>query len=104
MLIEAKNKFITADIYVVDTKHKNLLSGDAALKLNLIQLPDDQINSIEKTSEGQVRLCKQAPVRLRPLIKKYKENLFSGKIGKMKNYQIKLHINKDIPPVAQRER
>ena len=32
------------------------------------------------------------------------EKLFNGSIGKFKNIQLKLHIDKDVPPVAQPER
>ena len=44
------------------------------------------------------------PSRLQPLINQFRQTLFNGKIGKIKGYQTKLHIDKDIAPVAQRER
>ena len=44
------------------------------------------------------------PNRLKPLITKYENTLFSGKIGTIKNVKIKLHIDKKVQPVAQRER
>ena len=105
MLIEAENKLTTADFHVVDTTHKNLLSGSTAITLGLITLPARQLNSVEKKlNESEKFNSKQIPTRLRPLIESYKNTLFSNKIGKMKNYQVQLHINKNIPPVAQRER
>ena len=42
--------------------------------------------------------------RIEPLIDKYKESLFSGKIGKLRDYKVKLHVNENVAPVAQRER
>ena len=44
------------------------------------------------------------PKRLKKLVQTYRQSLFTGKIGKLKDTKIKLHINESIPPVAQVER
>ncbi|XP_065650610.1 uncharacterized protein LOC136078743 [Hydra vulgaris] len=49
-------------------------------------------------------LLLNVPKRLQPLINSYKNSVFSGIIGKLSNYQVKLKINESIPPVAQKER
>ena len=38
VLVETKTKFINTNFYVVDTKHKNILSGVTSIALNLISL------------------------------------------------------------------
>ena len=37
------------------------------------------------------------------MINKFKKTVFTNRIGKIKNYKVKLHINPAVPPVAQRE-
>ena len=44
------------------------------------------------------------PKRLEKLITSYWQNFFFGKIGKLKDAKIKLHINDKIPPFALAER
>ena len=39
VILETDRKYSTTDFYVVDTKHRNILSGESALHLNLITLP-----------------------------------------------------------------
>ena len=46
----------------------------------------------------------QLPTRLLPLIDFYKDTIFTGKIGKFKDFQVKLHIDEKVPSVAQTER
>ena len=44
------------------------------------------------------------PQRLRTLIQTYRQSLFIGEIGKLKDTKTKLHLSELIPPVAQAER
>ena len=44
LLIETDSLYATEDFFVVDTKGKNLLSGNTALKLNLISLPPEKVS------------------------------------------------------------
>ena len=43
------------------------------------------------------------PRRLKKLVQTYRQSLFTGKIGKLKDTKIKLHVNESIPPVTQTE-
>ena len=44
------------------------------------------------------------PKHLKKLIQTHRQSLFTGKIGKLKDTKIKLHINESVPPVAQAKR
>ena len=45
-----------------------------------------------------------APESLRPLLRNFENDVLSNKIGKLKGHHVKLHIDKQVKPVAQRER
>ena len=49
-------------------------------------------------------MIQKIPKRLEKLITFYRQILFTGKIGELKDAKIKLHINDKIPPFAQAER
>ena len=99
VILETDKKYYTSDFYVVDTKHRNILSGESALHLNLITLPVNKITKIEKDQK-----LDHVPTRLQTLIQQYSDTLFSGNIGKITDFDVKLHIDKNIKPVAQPER
>ena len=115
LLIENNHKYVTKDFHVIKTKHKNLLNGESAVDLDLIKISRsqkqatcsiaqcDNINQKE-TTEKENTSKTRPPTRLQPLINYYKEKIFSGKIGKFKDFQIKLHIDEKVPTVAQAER
>ena len=44
------------------------------------------------------------PESLHSVLKEFENNVLSNKIGKLKGHLVKLHIDKTVPPVAQRER
>lgn len=94
LLIENKKKFICDEFYVVNTDAKNILSGKTCLELNLLSI---NINSCEINNSN-------IPEHLQPIIHKYKDSLFSGKVGKIKGTKVKLHIDESVTPVAERER
>ena len=101
LLIETERLYATEDFFVVDTKSKNLLSGNTALKLNLISLPPEKVSKeINATDAKNV----DSPSRLQHTISRFKSTLFNGKVGKIKGFQTKLHIDDKVPPSAQRER
>ena len=100
LFIENNNKLITKEFYVISTQNKNLLSGHTAIELNLLSIP---VNYTQEESDFRNKI-KQVPNRLKPLINKYENTLFSGKIGTVKNVKIKLHTDEKVQPVAQRER
>ena len=106
ILVETGTKITTEQFYVIDTESKNLLSGETALKLNLLHMPQkcasehiNKINSIPPVKENR---NKSIPERLKSLVRKYKNSLFNGRIGKFKNFKVKLHINDNIAPTAQK--
>lgn len=74
--------------YVVKGNCGCLLSVNVSQKLGLIQVADHVVHNVGNTE------C--------PEVKKYPK-VFEG-IGRLKNFEVKLHINEAIPPVAQRHR
>ena len=103
LLIESKTKYLTTDFYVIKTNQKNILSGTAAIQLNILKFLSQIESEIREVHNDNENLT-QVPKRLKPLIASFKKSLFSGKIGRLKDYQVKLHIDKNVAPVAQRER
>ena len=98
LLIESKKKFVNSKFYVIRTDHKNLISGTTATSLQLIT-----INNIEKESTPE-STQKNIPVHLKEKLYRYKDTVFNGQIGKLKDYRVKLKIDEKVPPIAQRER
>ena len=88
MPIETGGKTVVSTIHVLRGNHGSLLSYETASNLGLIKVRINQISD-----ENQV--CDE-------LIQQY-PNLFKG-IGKLKNAEVKLHINEEVPPVAQAAR
>ena len=100
LLIESKKKFVHTKFYVIQTHHKNLLSGTTARALELIS-----INNIEEKATATENIFEnKIPEHLKEKLVPYKDTVFSGKIGKLKDYQVKLKINDNVKPIAQRER
>ena len=99
LLIESEKKYLYTKFHVIKTNHKNLLSGETATALKLLK-----INNVEINTKMEGHTEENIPTHLRETIHKYKETVFSGKIGKLNDYQVQLKINKAVPPIAQRER
>ena len=133
LLLESENKFTTTKFYVANTDHKNLLSGTTAITLGILALRPPEVNTcakFEQNNQPQKTLNKTRveqispvnnnlnrthdikdnfktpflPERISKIIETYKNTFFSGKIGKLKDHQVKLHIYKNVTPVAQKER
>ena len=68
----------------------NILSNRSLLKMGIVQI----LNTVEKKNNEEL---------IQKLMTQYPK-LFSGKIGKLKNVKVKLHINPKIKPVRQRRR
>ena len=85
--ITYKSRTTNAKIYVVDTEKEteNLMSAETAIQLKLIHFAFAA--GIEKN-----QIADQYP------------KLFDGKLGKIKNVEIKLHVNKEVIPVSQPHR
>ena len=87
VILETKQKFLTTEFHVVNTQHRNILCfGASALKLNLISLPVNNATTSDRAEQSTLRTGQ----RIEPLIDKYKESLFSGKIGKLREHKVKL--------------
>ena len=87
--IEAGNKKTKGVFYVLEGDGCSLLSYQTADELGLIKI----VNSVSSTSGRTVA---------DELVDSYPE-LFQG-IGKLKDFQVKLHINKDVQPTCQPHR
>lgn len=75
---------------VVEGSGKALLGKDTAEKLNVLRVgPPSSPQAYSITSEGNYV----------DIVNNFAD-VFSG-VGKLKDYQLKLHINKDVKPVAQ---
>ncbi|KAK0135266.1 hypothetical protein N1851_028900 [Merluccius polli] len=86
--VQAKDRNTEATFYVLKGNGHTLLSYDTASKLGLIKI----INSVDLATRSVAD----------ELIDSYPE-LFTG-IGKLKDFQVKLHINPDIQPTCQPHR
>ena len=77
---------ISADFTVIEGKGEPLLGKESAMKVGVlkIQLPKEPVRHIRTGHD---------------LVRKY-PNVFEG-IGKLKDYQLTLHINPEVKPVAQ---
>ena len=89
-MFESKQKVTDGEIYVVSGRSGSLLSFKTASELGLIKL---NINAVEQRTDNITveQLGKEFP------------GLFKG-IGKLKNHQVKLHIDPTVKPVAQQHR
>ena len=82
--IKANGKHVISTVHVLQGTHGSLLSFAMASKLHLV---DVKINKV---------------ISCLNLIEQY-SSVFQG-IGKLKNFEVKLHIDKTVPPVAQSAR
>lgn len=86
--IKYKDKSVKTELYVVETTDSRyascLLGAKAAQSLNIIHFAF--------TTSVSSSIPEQYPT------------LFDGKMGKIDGVKVKLHINKDVPPVSQRHR
>ena len=87
-LIESKKKYTISTIHVTDGQSGSLLSYNTARELGLIKL---QLNTLAEKPLTSLQLCERFP------------NLFQG-IGKLKDIEVKLHIDTSVAPVAQTAR
>ena len=89
--VETSKKIIMSTFYIISGDYGSLLSYDKSVQLELVP----EINSVTAKSEISSRkvdnLVKQNSV------------LFQG-IGKLKDIEIKLHIDESVQPVAQPHR
>ena len=90
--LESETKKLSDKLYVVEGSGGSLLSWKTSQGLNLLQ-------TVQKIGNRPSKPENNAPANL---IEGY-DDLFHG-LGKLKGYQIKLHIDENVPPVAQPHR
>ena len=83
--LESKSNYTVATIHVIKGSHGSLLSYHTATELGLIELKVNQL--------------KDKPPDIEQLAATY-PNLFNG-IGELKDFNLRLHIDHNVPPVAQ---
>ena len=87
--VEANGKSTEDEFIVIAGTGEFLLGRPAAMKLNVLILPE--VCSVSSQEEFSAGLQKQYP------------GVFAG-VGKLVGYQAHLHVNPDVSPVPQRER
>ena len=90
--LESETKKLSDKLYVVEGFGGSLLSWRTSQGLNLLQ-------TVQRIGDQPSKTETNAPANL---IEEY-DDLFHG-LGKLKNYQRKLHIDENVPPVAQPHR
>ena len=89
--VETSKKIITSTFYIISRDYGSLLSYDTSVQLELVP----EINSVTAKSEISSRKVDN--------LVKINSVLFQG-IGKLKDREIKLHIDESVQPVAQPHR
>ena len=119
--VEIRHLLLPFEFYVVAGNNGCLLSGDTALEARLLSVPksaaqqvsltkaivkkvkDTREETAQETADTSVAqktaLFPNVPPRLGKLLNDY-EHIFHG-IGMLKDYQLKLHIDKSVAPVSQ---
>ena len=86
IVVESKKRITVACIHVVKGNSGSLLSYQTASELNMITLHVNKVTSTSSVSSDDIE-------------QKYPD-IYNG-IGKLKEFEVKLHIDKQVPPVAQ---
>ena len=108
--LESKRRITATNIYVMsDTKtQSSILSYKTALELNLITMrinklshkPDVNKAASKQSSSHAEKVDNVQSKKMETLLRRRYPKAFEG-IGKLKDHEQKIHVNKDIPPVAQ---
>ena len=89
--VETSKKIATATFYIINGNYDSLISYEASVDLGFVP----EINSVSSNND-------HGSNNVQNLIREY-SNLFEG-IGKLKDRDIKLHIDESVPPAAQPHR
>ena len=105
--IESQNKFAVAMIYVTEDDGGCLLSAETAQDLELVRfhldaLQEDKMRTNTSPDHVLKDLKDPQDPKITAILTKHQE-LFHG-LGKMKNKEIELCVDRAIPPVAQQQR
>ena len=90
--LESETKKLSDKLYVMGGSGGSLLSWKTSQGINLVQ-------TVQQIGDQRSKTETNTPASL---IEEY-DDLFHG-VGKLKNYQIKLHIDENVPPVARPHR
>ena len=85
-MCEESNKSVKADFMIIDGNYTPLLGRQTAIELGILFIGAN-VNMVNSKSE---------------IMSKYPD-LFSG-LGKLKDYQLKIHADKSVKPVVQSAR
>lgn len=103
--LQSGNKSVRAKYIVIKDKTlnaENLLSSKTSLDLGLITLSDAvkmQVNQLKETNHLESK-PDELSVYAKEMVKQFPE-VFADKIGKLKNYQVHLDIDKSVKPTQQ---
>ncbi len=89
IVVESKKQITVVCIHVVKGNSGSLLSYQTASELNMITLHVNKVTSTSSVSSDDIE-------------QKYPD-IYNG-ISKLKEFEVKLHIDKQVPPVAQAAR
>jgi hypothetical protein len=81
--LTANNRSIVTEIMVFEQVRDSLLSFESCIQLQVFNRLFDQSFAIKKDDKYK-------------MLKDKYPNVFTNKIGKLKDFKVKLHINKDI--------
>ena len=94
-------------LYVINKDVETLLIGAAAEDLGILTFNGETSPSSPVNNEDTAANVCMAEETLDPFKRKLKAefpSVFSGKVGKTKDYQVKYYVDEDVPPVAEPRR
>ena len=111
-ILESKTRFMPAVIQVAKGKAGNLLNCHTACEFGLIRLHINHIdNETTATPQAQphtttssrpaqqIRL--DSPTFIQDVLDKYQDLWKDGRIGKLKDFEVELHVDPSVQPVIQ---
>ena len=110
--LESKTRFMPAVIQVAKGKAGNLLNCHTACELGLIRL---HVNHIDNEPAGTPQappytitpsqpaqqINPDSPTFIQDVLHKYRNIWKDGRIGKLKDFEVKLHVDPSVQPVIQ---
>ena len=110
-VLESKRRIAAATVYVLkETNNQpsySILSYQTALDLNLITMRINKVSENPGVNKTITEQCGSSPekgniqsIKVEKLLRCRYPKAFDG-IGKLKDHEQKIHVNKDTPPVAQ---
>ena len=102
--IECKDKSASAGFIVIKGDAECLMSYVTAKALGVISLNIQQISGVTNSLEGNsANVCNDSFLTTDQLVTKF-PNLFSGKLGCLKDFEVKLYIDPDVRQERQPQR